>query len=265
MSEFVEFKGEKLSTQTFELMEVLSREMPNITFGYEMQSYRTGKEYSTGIYRKLNVYDGKMMIGEIGDSNCNPHKYYVASPNIKQGRYHYQIGMSDAKMKQSIHIKEVLKVAKKALTPLTYQQAMEESYNNYRRNMQNFAWDKQHNIKNHTYQSYDLIKDDAVALFKQGVQFTNSNLTSAIKYIAENKEYCDKYWQYDPKQYGVWVTDRGVQYCLKGEGEIKSVATKADLPEALLGKVCMLDIMEARKFVEDMGYKENDQCYWVIE
>lgn len=265
MSEFVEFLGEKLSTSTHELKEALSKKMPNITFGYETQSYRTGKEHATGIYRKLNVYDGTMMIGEIGDSGGNPIKYYVASPNIKQGRYHYRIGMADAKMKQSIHLKEVLKVAVTALAPLTFKQAMEESYNSFRRNVQNFSWDKMSNIKNRTSQSYELLKDDAVELFKQGFQFSNSNLTQAVQYIAENQDYIKKYWQYDPKHYGVWITDKGVQYRIKDDTEIYSVATKADLPEEILGKICILDIMEAKKFTEDLGYKESDQCYWIVE
>ena len=224
-------KGKPLSIHTNELMTELSKKMPNLTFDYETEGYRTGREHSSGIYRKLNVYDGRMMIGEIGDSGSNDSiKYYVASPNVKTGRYHYQISMSDAKMKQSIHLKEVIKVAVTALTPLTFSQAMESSYNSFRR---------------------------------QGVKFKSPMLDSAVKYIAENQEFIEKYWKYNPESCGVWITDRGVQYKKNKEPEVL-VATRADLPEYLMNKVCILDIMDKKNFVEDMGYKDDDQSYWIV-
>ena len=264
MLESVDFKGKPLSIHTNELMTELSKKMPKLTFDYETEGYRTGREHSSGIYRKLNVYDGRMMIGEIGDSGSNDSiKYYVASPNVKTGRYHYQISMSDAKMKQSIHLKEVIKVAVTALTPLTFSQAMESSYNSFRRNMQNFTWEKERQIKQNTFDSYELLEKDAVELFKQGVKFNSPMLDSAVKYIAENQEFIKKYWHYNPECCGVWITDRGVQYKKNKEPEVL-VATKADLPEYLMNKVCILDIMDKKNFVEDMGYKDDDQSYWIV-
>ena len=66
MLESVDFKGKPLSIHTNELMTELLKKMPNLTFDYETEGYRTGREHSSGIYHKLNVYDGRMMIGEIG-------------------------------------------------------------------------------------------------------------------------------------------------------------------------------------------------------
>ena len=182
MLESVDFKDKPLSIHTNELMTELSKKMPKLTFDYETEGYRTGRQHGTGIYRKLNVYDGRMLIGEIGDSGEGDIKYYVASPNVKTGRYHYQISMSDAKMKQSIHLKEVIKVAVTALTPLTFSQAMESSYNSFRRNMQNFTWEKERQIKQNTFDSEKLLNESDF-LILEGVGSGQSAFRNYIDFL----------------------------------------------------------------------------------
>jgi hypothetical protein len=262
----VDFKGKKIHGKVNDLMNGLFKQSPNLEFDYIVSGYSDGsvRNYADNTihYDRLAVYDAedlKTMIGIIG---IDSGQYFVVSPNIKNGRSWW--GVMSGSVKKSKHIKNIIKVATDAIRPLDFDQAMQESYNRYQGNIHSIAWQKQSVIDKATGNAYSILKDDMLELFKRGYEPKSHAFKDIMLYINNNLEHIEKYKAYDPKVVGVWLKANGVEYKYKDDNTVHRLNDKTELPQDILGKMCLMDICNIGAFDEGLGYKHTDNHYWVI-
>lgn len=262
--DLVEFKGNKISTQVKDLMDQVFKQCPNLEFGYISSGYSTGKFHLNDgdvYYCKLAVYDSenlKTPIGVIGYDT----EYFVASPNIKNGRNYW--GHFNGQIKRSKHIKNIIKVAIGSLKALNFEQAMDDSKGRFRGNIQSKTWEYRSKIQTATGNCLDIVGVDMLELFKQGYKAKTTAFQNIMEYIANNQDYIKKYANYSPNYTGVWVCANRVEYLKNGDKDPTIVLDKQALPPELLGKICLMDIGSTGSFDEELGYKHSDSQYWVI-
>ena len=265
--ELVAFNGKMLDSRLANFKDELFKQIPNLEFGYITKGWGAGDAYDIDgnkYYRKLEVFDNSNLNTPIGIIGYDEPNYYVVSPNIVNGRSYWGGNFNGSK-KHSKHMKNMIKTAKDTLKTLNFEQAMVDSENGFHRNIQSKMWDYNSKINQATGGILNLdFRDDMVELFKQGYQPKSNNFKNIMTYVANNLEFLDKYANYNPKAYGVWVCSDRVEYKIRGEKEITIVPTKQDLPQEILGKMCLMDISEPREFDEVLGYKHSDSEYWVI-
>jgi hypothetical protein len=265
--ELVEFHGKKIDSRLNDLKDALFKQVPSLVFNYITKGYGAGDAYDIDgnkYYRRLEVFDSTNLKTAIGIIGIDDNNYFVVSPNIKDGR-HYWSGSFQGQRKQSKHMKNMVKVGVNNLKTLTFDQAMSECEITFHRNIQSKMWDYNSRIGQATGGVLNLdFKEDMLALFKQGYEPKSPNFKNIMTYIANNLDYLEKYKDYNPKSVGIWVCSDRVEYKVRNEDEIKIVPTKQDLPQDILGKICLMDISEPRQFDESLGYKHSDAEYWVI-
>jgi hypothetical protein len=240
--------------------------LPDILFkGSSAHTYNLPEECKPeGIYFSLDIYDSSdpnIQIGELGVERYN-NKYTITNRNIQDGRNSYgKLGQH----KQSIHAKNILKIAKKTLAPITLKQHMDGVKQTYEQAVQSlrnkWSWD----VNRKTEGAFKLAYLDMLYLYDSNYQPKDEKFRDCMNYLAENRESIDKYHDYNPNTCFVWVKANQVQYMRTGDKTPTIVATKDDLHEDIKGKMFVLDITDHKNFVEDIGLKENDSTYWIIE
>jgi len=215
-----------------------------------------------GIYRALEIYDcndPNIQIGEISlDLN---NRYSICNRNIDNGRNSYsKLGQ----IKSSIHAKNILKIAKNTLVPITLKQHMDSVRQTYEVAVQSlrnkWSWD----VNRKTDGAFKLAYKDMLYLHDQGYQPQDARFRDCMNYLAQNRENIDKYHDYNPKTCFIWIKPNQVQYIKSGDTDPTIVASKDDLHDDIKGKMFVLDITDQKDFVEDVGLKENESTYWVI-
>jgi hypothetical protein len=263
------FDGVDTFSTLVDLANSITKVMPHIVFKTDsMQTYYIDQDkYPKGICSSFEVFvqhDLNTVIGEIGVSgDFNKPKYSICNINIDNGRYTYG---HHGQGKQSIHLKNIVKVAKNTLKPFSFDQIASRSKRNFEQGIGEIQNKWYWEVRNKTNDSYDMYKDDLEHLQSIGYQPKNPKLKEIMQYLTENKENLDKYYKYNPPHYFVLVKDDQVQYRLNlaDKDPCITVPSKDDLPEDIKGKLFVLDITDKTTFVEEVGLKENDGAYWII-
>jgi hypothetical protein len=263
---YVSFCGAKcVDSRLVLLAQDIQTALPDIVFKpTSPHTYNIPEETKPeGIYYQLEIYnsnDPDIQIGELSVERYTG-KHTITNRNIQDGRNSYsRLGQT----KSSIHAKNILKVAKKTLCPITLQQHMagvKSTYENAIQSLRNkWSWD----VNRKTDGAFKLAYKDMLYLHDSGYNPQDERFRECMNYLAKNRESIDKYHDYNPTTYFVWVKPNEVQYMKTGEKTPTIVANKNDLNDDIKGKMFVLDITDHKNFVEDVGLKENESTYWVI-
>jgi hypothetical protein len=233
---------------------VIKEEFPNGVCDSVFAFHSSDLNNHIGILEVSNYYN---------NSDSHKPKYGITSINIDDGRHTYG---GEGAYKYSIHSKNIVRVAKKAFKPFTFDQIADRARRNFRQEVDSIGSRATWELRNNTCHDIDIFQDDLLELHYLGIKFKNPKIAKMAQYVADNQEDIKKYLNYDPDHYFVLVKDNEVQYRLnttKGEQPFK-VPSKDALPDEIKGKLFVLDITDKQQFVEDIGLKENDGAYWII-
>lgn len=278
MSEYtiktVKFDGVNTVEVLVDLANAITEVLPNISF--KRQNINNWgivtKIFPDGVCDGLYAFHSSDTNNHIGIievtnyvSNTETHKpkYGITSINIGDGRRTYG---KEGSFKYSIHAKNIVRVAKKAFKPFTFDQIANKAKQKFNDSINTLGHSMRWELRQQTCDGYQHLIDDWENLFHLGYEPKNAKFKQMMEYVMANKEKIDKYHNYDPDHYFVLVKDNEVQYRLnsaKGE-QPRIVPNKDALPDEIKGKLFVLDITDKQSFVEDIGLKENDGAYWII-
>ncbi len=270
----VKFNGVDTVEGLVDLANAISKVMPDILFkqqninkyGVVMQTYPDG--VCDGLFAfhssDLNNHIGIIEVTNYFNNTVTHRaKYGITSINIDDGRRTYG---KEGSFKYSIHAKNIVRVAKKAFKPFTFDQIANKAKQKFVSEVESLSNNMRWELRQQTCDGYEHLMNDWENLFHLGYEPKNAKFKQMMEYVVANKEKIDKYNKYDPDHYFVLVKDSEVQYRLnsaKGE-QPRIVPNKDALPDEIKGKLFVLDITDKQSFVEDIGLKENDGAYWVI-
>jgi hypothetical protein len=278
MSEYiiktVKFNGVDTVEGLVDLANAISKVMPDISFKQQnINTWGVAKElYPDGVCDGLFAFHSSDLNNHIGIievthyisvSETSKSKYGITSINIDDGRRTYG---KEGSFKYSIHAKNIVRVAKKAFKPFTFDQIANKAKQKFASEVDSLSNNMRWELRQQTCDGYQHFIDDWENLFHLGYAPKNAKFKQMMEYVMANKEKIDKYHKYDPDHYFVLVKDNEVQYRLnsaKGE-QPRIVPNKDALPDEIKGKLFVLDITDKQSFVEDIGLKENDGAYWII-
>jgi hypothetical protein len=256
------------------IMNDVAKALPSISFKpHNINTWGVIKEeFPDGVCDSVFAFHSSDLNNHIGilevsnyynNSETHKPKYGITSINIDDGRHTYG---GEGAYKYSIHSKNIVRVAKKAFKPFTFDQIADRARRNFRQEVDSIGSRATWELRNNTCHDIDIFQDDLLELHYLGIKFKNPKIAKMAQYVADNQEDIKKYLNYDPDHYFVLVKDNEVQYRLnttKGEQPFK-VPSKDALPDEIKGKLFVLDITDKQQFVEDIGLKENDGAYWII-
>ena len=276
MSDYIipveQFNGVDTVKHLVDLCNEIAKAVPDISFktrtmdkwGFDTQKHTQGVCTSINIYHNtdINNHVGVIEVSNFYRESTKP-KYGITSINIEDGRQTYG---GEGAYKYSIHIKNIVRIAKKVIKPFTFDQIANRHQREFKNIIDNIGNTMRWELRQRTCDGYEHLMDDFEHLFYTGYTPKNAKFKQMMEYIMANKPKIDKYLNYDPDHYFVLVKDSEVQYRLntaKG-GTPNIVLSKDSLPDEIKGKLFVLDITDGKDFVEDVGLKENDGAYWII-
>jgi hypothetical protein len=272
--ETVKFNGVDTVAGLVDLANAISKVLPDISFKqHNMNTWGVVKElFPDGVCDSFYAFHSTDLNNHIGlievanyYNNTETHraKYGITSINIEDGRNTYG---GEGAFKYSVHAKNIVRVAKKAFKPFTFDQIADRAKKKFTNEVESISHTMSWEVRQKTCDGYQHLIEDMENLFHLDYKPKNAKFKQMIEYVVANKEKIDKYLKYDPPYYFVLVKDNEVQYRLNSaKGESPSVVpSKDDLPEDIKGKLFVLDIGDKQSFVEDIGLKENDGAYWII-
>lgn len=276
MSEYripaVEFGGVDTVQYLADLANDISKVVPDIVFKpHDMNTWGIDKNhYPKGLCVSLHAYHTSDLNNHVGlievssfYTATDKPRYGITSINIDSGRHTYG---GDGKYKYSIHAKNIIREAKKALKPFTFEQIADRAKKKFKQEVESIGYNMGWEIRNNTCQDISTFKDDLIDLYYQGHDFKSAKVKRMTEYLIANQEKIAKYQNYDPDHYFVLVKDGEVQYRLNSakDNPPTILPSKDALPDDIKGKLFVLDITDKQSFVEDVGLKENDGAYWII-
>jgi hypothetical protein len=270
----VKFNGVDTVAGLVDLANAISKAVPAISFKqHNMNTWGSIRElYPDGVCDAFYAFHADDLNNHIGIievanyyNNTETHraKYGITSINIDDGRRTYG---KEGSFKYSINTKNIVRVAKKAFKPFTFDQIADKAKQKFASEVDSLSSSMNWELRRNTCDGYEYFLDDFENLFHMDYKPKNTKFKQMMEYVMANKEKIDKYRKYNPDHYFVLVKDNEVQYRLnsaKGEQPYK-VPSKDNLPDDIKGKLFVLDIGDKQSFVEDIGLKENDGAYWII-
>jgi hypothetical protein len=252
-----------------DLRDMIAKAVPEIAFKPDsIQKWGLDKDkYPNGLCVSFSVFHDTDLNNAIGTIESTWYgdkpKYGITSINITSGRNSYGV---HGQHKYSIHAKNVVREAKKAFKPFTFDQIADRHRQQFGNQINNLSNGMRWELRQNTCDGYEHLIDDWENLYHLGYTPKNEKFKKMMQYIIDNKEKIDKYHNYNPDHYFVLVKHNEVQYrlnSLKNDTPYK-VSSKDALPDDIKGKLFVLDITDNQDFVEDVGLKENDGAYWII-
>jgi len=205
-------------------------------------------------------------IGAIGYLS-NEKKWYVSSC-FKSGRW---VVSAPDSAKTSIHMKSIVKQAPQMLCFPTMGEFMQS---NHLWAMGQHIRQKQHQmnyeVSSNTHGVPESMYADFLKLKDMGYKPQSLELKEAMDYLELNHEKYIQQKNYDPVFYHVWFKRSDITY-QKYQGdshldEPKTVATRAELPQTILDKLVILDLLDVGSEVhDDLGVKGKPNFYSVFE
>ena len=270
----VKFNGIDTVEFLSNIMNDITKVMPDISFKqHNINTWRADKdEYPNGVCDSVYAFHSTDLNNHIGilevsnycnNSDTHKPKYGITSINITDGRHSYG---GEGAYKYSIHSKNIVRIAKKVFKPFTFDQIADRARRNFTNSVDSIGNNMRWELRQNTCDSFEHFIDDWENLFHSGYAPKNAKFKIMMEYAVANKPKIDKYLNYNPDHYFVLVKDNEVQYRLntaKGEQPL-TVQSKDALPDEIKGKLFVLDITDKQQFVEDIGLKENDGAYWII-
>jgi hypothetical protein len=205
-------------------------------------------------------------IGSIGYLS-NEKKWYVGSC-FKSGRW---VGSAPDSAKTSIHMKSIVKQAPQMLCFPTMQEFMQSNHlwamgQHIRQKQHEMNWEMSH----HTHGVPESMYADFLKLKDMGYKPQSLELKEAIDYVELNHEKYQQAKNYNPTYYHIWFKRSDITYQKYQDDEVldepKTVATRAELPQTMIEKLAILDLLEVNNEVhDDLGVRGKPNFYSVFE
>lgn len=213
---------------------------------------------------RLNIFHESASSMPIGTIGCDIHsgKFFISNDNITDGRSVYR---HQGQFKESKHIKNIVRVAKKTLAPLTFQQIMRKLSDQFNRQVTNIGQEKQHEFRKNTHIDFDNFCAEIHHMIAIGYEPLNTRFKHAYDFIKNNDEVITKFHNYDPNHTFVFLSNDKVLYKHKTEVVPRMAVNRSLLPEHIVGKMAVLDITDTRTYMDGIGLKENDNAYWILD
>ena len=265
--QYEQFNGETMASETIKLMNEIKKKQPLLQFIPSKTNvskiYVHDTSPPTTVYTTLDAFYNSEPNNRVGQIAYDGQQYIVTSRLIENGRYSHWSG-SEHRSKKSKHIKNIIKEAVKFLLPIQFNEIWEESDTKFQRELSNRTQQIRNSIINKT-------RIDPTALFKEFVHMYATGYTpitqefrDALTFTIEKQAEIEKYVDYKPTTYMVWVKGNSIQYSDKMTNEPATVDSIDKLPEDIRGKMFVLDVSEVNNFIEDVGMKTQEKQYWVI-
>ena len=199
------------------------------------------------------------IVGAIG---FDGQKFYAKSRLIQNARYgHWS---SDHHMKYSVHMKNIIKEATKALLPTQFVEVVKECSGPMLQAVRQVRETANTRMNNHLGNVSKVMKDELEHMIATGYVPRNPQVATAMQYIVESKEEYLADMNYTPKVAFIWITKTNVQYTIGKEDTDKhTVGSTDELPEDIRGKLFVLMMTDKQKFIRDVGMKYDDNKFWV--
>jgi hypothetical protein len=262
---YEQFCNETMASETIKLMNEIRKKQPLLQFipNNRSKMYIHDTNPPTTVYTTLDAFYNSEPNNRVGQIAYDGQQYIVTSRLIENGRYSHWSG-SEHRSKKSKHMKNVIKEAVKFLLPVQFNEIWEESDSKFQRELSNRTQQIRNSIINKT-------RIDPTALFKEFVHMYATGYTpitqefrDALTFTLEKQAEIEKYVDYKPTTYMVWVKGNSIQYSDEMTNEPATVDSIDKLPEDIRGKMFVLDVSEVNNFIEDVGMKTQEKQYWVI-
>ena len=256
----------KMLDELVALRDVLFKRNPNFSFvPKEREGY--GDDKNRNYFEVYMANEPDIRIGAIGYIS-NEKKWWVSSSFKQGGRW---ISSAPESGKTSIHMKSIVKHAPEMLCFPTMQEFMQSNYlwamgQHIRQKQQQMNWDMSHN----THSIPEGMYADFLKLKDMGYKPLSLEVKEVMDYLELNYEKYQQAKDYNPTYYHVWFKRSDITY-QKYQGdevldEPKTVATRAELPQTIIEKLAILDLLEVNNEVhDDLGVRGKPNFYSVFE
>lgn len=246
------------------LRDELFKRNPNYLFVEKERDYYNNQNHN--YYEVYFVNEPDIRVGAIGYFSSEK-KWWVSSCYKGGGRW---ICTAPECGKTSIHMKSIVKQAPDMLCFPTMKEFMQS---NYLWSMEQHIKQKQNELNwemsNNTHGLPEAMFVDFIKLADMGYKPISLEVKEVMDYLKSN---FDKYLEtkaYNPEYYHVWIKRSDITYQKFQDDqqidEPKIVATKADLPQTIVEKLAILDLLEAGSEVhDDLGVKGKPNFYSVF-
>jgi len=254
------YEGIEIKQGAIDLMEAVKKKRSDLVFKPKEKT-----DVNRSVPRNINYFevfqadDLDYCIGALGQFTGG--EYYVCYLGMENGRWCYE---APEYARKSKHIKSTASIAIKNLKTPDMKYIQEKYFylfNNALREKQNLV---QNMIYRNAHNAPDYVIDEMFKLIDSGYQTDNIKFQVSLDYVSQNREMIVKYRDYDPEWCGVWVRPNKVIYRHKKGEQDTVVADRSQLPQNIIDKMAVLDIMTEKDYIEDIGLKEKDNVYWVM-
>jgi hypothetical protein len=256
----------KMLNELVALRDELFKRNPHYSFvPKEREGY--GDDKNRNYFEVYMTNEPDIRIGAIGYIS-NEKKWWVSSCFKQGGRW---INSAPESGKTSIHMKSIVKQAPQMLCFPTMQEFMQSNYlwamgQHIRQKQQQLNWDMSHN----THSIPEGMYADFLKLKDMGYKPLSLEVKEVMDYLELNYEKYQQAKDYNPTYYHVWFKRSDITY-QKYQGdevldESKTVATRAELPQTIIEKLAILDLLEVNNEVhDDLGVRGKPNFYSVFE
>jgi hypothetical protein len=269
MMNTIAIDGVEIVEPAVDLMSAVKKKNPLLMFkpnekrGWNEWDKGDCKSYSAQ-FDVFHVDNPVQKIGNIGvEQDRAGVKYYVRSRLIQNNRFS-PYSSTEHQSKKSIHINNIVKEAVKYLKPVSLEEIYTEGEKRFKDKLLYRRTSMQDAINGKiNYVGRAALFTEVMNMIAKGYAPITTDVQKAKEFLENNAEKIKEVNAYNPDFAFVRVLPNSVEYKLKSNSEIVRVNTKEELPEAIRGKMFVLDVSDKDTFIEDVGSK-GAGTYWVI-
>lgn len=265
--QYEQFGGETMASETIKLMNEIKKKQPLLQFIPSQSNiskiYVHDTSPPTTVYTTLDAFYNNEPNNRVGQIAFDGDQYIVTSRLIENGRYSHWSG-SEHRSKRSKHIKNIIKESLKSLLPIQFNEIWQESDSKFQRELTTKPQHIRALIGNKMRIDPNAIFKEFLHMYAQGYAPITKEFQDVLAFTLEKQAEIDKYVEYRPNTYMVWVKGNSIEYSDKMTNEPVAVDSIDKLPEEIRGKMFVLDVSEVNNFIEDVGMKTQEKQYWVI-
>lgn len=261
------FNGVVMASETIKLMNEIKKKQPLLQFTPSQSNrskiYVHDTSPPTTVFMYLDVVHTTAPDNQVGQIGYDGQQYIVSSRLIANGRFSHWSG-NEHRSKRSKHMKNIVREGVKFLLPVGFDEIWNESHDKFDSNLKN----KQQHIRATVTNK---MRIDPTAVFKEFLHMYATGYTpitnefkDALAFVLGRQAEIEKYADYKPTTYMVWIKGNEVLYGVKGDEPV-AVDSLDKLPEDIRGKMFVLDVSDVNNFIEDVGMKTQEKQYWVIK
>lgn len=260
------FNGLVMASEVIKLMNEIKKKQPLLQFlpsqANRSKMYCYDTEPATVVYTYLDVVHASAPDNRVGQIGYDGQQYIVSSRLIENGRYSHWSG-SEHRSKKSKHMKNIVKEGIKYLLPVGFDEVWNDSYNKFEHNLKQKPQHLRVTVTNKMRIDPNAIFKEFLHMYATGYTPITDEFRDALTFVMGKQAEIEKYGDYKPTTYMVWVKGNTIQYGTSIENAV--VVDSIDkVPEEIRGKMFVLDVSEVNNFIEDVGMKTQEKQYWVI-